>query len=255
MLPILNFPSSDSVILLIICFVGGLASTMVGTSGGFTFAAMASVLPVSVVVPVHATVEAVASIMRCFLLRNYVQWRYFFMFVTFGCFGVLLAILFIGKIPDTILKLVLGCFILSVTWMPLGRILGRTAHTSARIGGLVTSFLTVFIGATGPLVAALLSKRYSNHPEVIATHAACMSAQHAAKIVIFVSIGSALWTFAYEIAGMILMTTLGTWLGRFIIISAYKTLMMQALKAAVTLLGIHLVGQSLVELSLHRVSL
>lgn len=254
MLPILEPPALDSIILLITCFVGGLASTMVGTSGGFTFAAMASVLPVSVVVPVHATVEAVASIMRCFLLRSYVQWRYFFMFVLFGCVGVFLAILFIGKIPDTILKLALGFFILGVTWIPLGQILSRTANTSARIGGFVTSFLTVFIGATGPLVAALLSKRYSNHPEVIATHAACMSAQHAAKIIIFVSIGSALSAFAYEIAGMILVTTLGTWLGRHIIVSTHKTLMMHALKAAVTLLGVHLVGQAAVELALHQIS-
>ena len=82
--------SFESGILLSACFLGGLASTMVGTSGGFTFAAMASVLPVSVVVPVHATVEAAASIVRCAILRRYVQWRFFFVFVMFVNFVIII---------------------------------------------------------------------------------------------------------------------------------------------------------------------
>lgn len=242
------FLSFESAILLIVCFVGGLASTMVGTSGGFTFAAMASVLPVSVVVPVHATVEAAASIVRCALLRHYVQWRFFLTFVMFGSVGVLIAIPLIGMIPETILRLALGLFILIVTWIPLAGALSRISGAADRLGGFVTSFLTVFVGATGPLVAALLSRRFDDHPEVIATHAACMSAQHAAKIVVFVSIGWTLTNFTNQIVGMILATSLGTWIGRHIIVSAPKATMAFALKAVVSLLGVHIAGMAMVEL-------
>lgn len=249
MIDLLMSPSFDSAILLTACFVGGLASTMVGTSGGFTFAAMASVLPVSVVVPIHAIVEAFGSLVRCVMLRQYVQWRFFLMFLLFGCAGVVLAIPLIGKLPDTILRFALGIFILIVTWIPLGDVLRSTVHASARIGGLVTSFLTVFVGATGPLVAALLSRRFSSHPEVIATHAACMFAQHIAKVVIFVSIGWTLATYTYEVVGMILVTALGTWIGRHIIVAVRKALLTRALKVTVTLLAMHITGAAVVQLT------
>jgi uncharacterized membrane protein YfcA len=208
---------------------------------------MASIFPVSVAIPIHATVEASASIFRSYLLRKYIDWSFFFIFVVFGALGICLAVPFIGMLPESIIQLVLGLFILLITWMPIGLILSHNSD-NAKLGGLVTSFLTVFVGATGPLVAALLAKRLSEHARVIATHSICMSMQHAAKIIVFASIGWQMTSFAIEIAAMILATGLGTWLGRYIIVSGPKDLIKAIFKTTVTILGLQLVGEAIIEI-------
>ena len=97
-------------------------------------------------------------------------------------------------------------------------------------------------------MAALLSRTFDDHPKVIATHAACMSAQHAAKIVVFVSIGWTFVAFTDEIVGMILATAFGTWLGKRAIVAAPTALLRFALKGTVTLLGLQIIGTAVAAL-------
>lgn len=235
------------IILIVTCFIGGLASSSIGTSGGFTFAVMASVFPAGVVVPIHALVETTGSVFRAVLLRDYIKWPFLAVFLLGGAGGILLAVPFINALPEEILQLILGFSILAVTWLPFSQVLANHANY-ASIGGGVTSFLTLFIGATGPLVAALLSKRFDDHPEVIATHAACMSAQHAAKIVVFTLAGWTIATFASEVVSMVLATAIGTWLGRYVILTGPQDLIKNVFKVAVSLLGIRLMIDAVIKI-------
>lgn len=235
------------IILIIGCLVGGIASTTVGTSGGFTFAVMATVFPISAVVPVHATVEAFASLARSYLLYKYINWQFLLSFAAGGAVGLVLAAPFIGVFPELGLQLVLGLFIVATTWIPLGKIVSQGAKYAVLSGGF-TSFLTVFIGATGPLVAVLTSKRFDAHATVIATHAACMTGQHLGKIVIFALAGWTLTSFAIEIGSMIAATVIGTWIGRHVILSGPENVIKLIFKITVTLLGVNLVISAIGQL-------
>lgn len=236
----LSIDLTSLLVLATVCFVGGLASTTVGSSGGITFATMATVFPVSAVVPIHAIVEAFASLARSCLLYKYVNWQFLLSFAIGGAVGISFAAPFLGMFPEIYLQLALGLFIVATTWVPLGKMVSQSVKYAV-LGGGFTSFLTIFVGATGPLVAALTCRRFDAHSTVIATHAACMTGQHLSKVIIFALAGLTLSSFAIEVSSMIAATMAGTWFGRHIVLAGPQNLIKLIFKIVVTLLGINLV--------------
>ena len=80
-----------------------------------------------------------------------------------------------------------GLFILwSITMRP-----PAFMRRSAGIAGAVSSFLTMFFGATGPFIAAFVKTQDLDRLGHTATHAALMTIQHALKTVAFGFLGFA----------------------------------------------------------------
>ncbi|MCH9672689.1 MAG: sulfite exporter TauE/SafE family protein [Gammaproteobacteria bacterium] len=225
-------------VLVGVCTLVSLFNASIGTTGGMTFAAMATVLPPAAVVPVHGLIEGTASAFRWALLRQFVDYRYWRAFLLGNIVGFVVAWPFIGALSDEWLRVLLGFAILTLAWVPMGNF-----RIPAAAGGAGSGCLTVLIGATGPLVAALLSRTLDDHRSVIATQGACTAFQHGGKAALF-----ALWGFSFApywelIGALVAAIVVGTWLGRRILIAASPKHLKLALKVLVSVLGVHLIYQ------------
>lgn len=228
--------SATEWMLVCVCFFGSLISVSVGTSCGLLFAAMVSVLPPSVALPLHGLVEGLSSGIRWAVLRRYVNYRYLVGFMVGGSMGFLLGWPLLGLFTDQQLTLLLGVFLLITLWFPLGWL-----KLTAAFGGMSTSCLTVLVGATGPLVAALLARSEANHRTVVSTQGACTVFQHWGKVLVFTLYGFSFVPYINLVIALIISTVVGTLFGRKLLNIIPAFYLRTALQAAVSLLGVRLV--------------
>lgn len=228
-------PEVSDIVLVVVCLVVSLFSPSVGTSGGVTFAVMATMLPPSVVVPLHALVEGLSSAIRWTLLREFVNYRFLVAFTLGGVVGLLAGWPLIGYFSDAGLKTLLGVFFLFSSWAPLGWM-----RLPPLLGGVSTSCLSVLVGATGPLVAALIARQESDHRVVVGTQGACTTFQHWGKALLFAAWGFSFANYTGLIVALTLATIIGTWLGKRILLKVPQRVLRLALKIVVTVLGLQL---------------
>ncbi len=233
-------------ILIGIAFSISIWNTAVGPTGGVVFAAMATLLPATVVVPIHAVTQASASIVRTVVLHEFIDWSFILPFVLGGLAGFALGVplLHILVASTGSMQILLGGFILISTWVSLKR-LGPEKGLYAGVGGTVTSFLTLFVGATMSLVVAAIGQRHENHKRVIGTTAGCMLYQHAAKIPIFGALGFSFAAYAELLVFLVIATAIGTWIGRRVLINASQAIIKPIIKTVLTVLAINLLWQGI----------
>jgi len=221
--------------MVLVCFAVGLISPSLGTSCGVNFAVMANFLPPAAVVPLHGLLEGFSSAVRWSLLRQFVSYRFFAAFTLGGVVGFVAGWPLIGRFSDDELRLVLGSFFLLSVWMPL-----MWMRLSPSLGGASTACLSLLVGATGPLVAALIARSESDHRVVISTQGACTTFQHWAKVALFVVSGFSFATYTGLIISLSVATILGSWLGKHILLSFPQRILKLCLRAVVSVLGLKL---------------
>lgn len=233
--------------LLVICFGVSAFNTAIGPIGGLNFAAMATLLPAAAVVPVHAVVEGANDCMRLYVLRGSADLRFAAAFAAGSLLGFAVGwpLLAAFALPERALLLLLGVFILASSWAPFHRLRER-GHGLPVGSGAVTSFLTLFVGATGPLVAALLGRRERDHRALLGTHAACMTFQHAGKLPLYSLLGFSFAAFGPLLAALLVANALGVLLGKRVLDRSDGARLRRIMKAVVTLLGLRLVVRALV---------
>ncbi len=77
----------------------------------------------------------------------------------------------------------------------------------------ITTFISLFAGATGPLVAAFTKQLEVDRFRTVASFAMAMSLQHGVKVVVFEGMGVAIIDWWLLLICMIMSGTLGTWIG------------------------------------------
>lgn len=229
-----------------VAFLISIWNTSVGPSGAVTFVTMASLLPPAAVVPIHAVTEAAANVIRTVILRDVVDWRFVLPFALGGLIGFAagMPLLSVITTSEALLQVVLGTFILVATWVPLAR-LGPEKGVFAAAGGAASSFLTLFVGATASLVAAAIGQRHHDHRKVIGTSAGCMLYQHAFKIPIFGVLGFSFGAYADLLLFLVTATTIGTWIGRKLLINVPIETVKPIFKIVITVLALNLLREGL----------
>ncbi len=194
-------------------FLTSMLTGALGLGGGvMMLALLATVLPPVIVLPVHGVVQIGSNFGRAVLLRAEIARSLLLPFATGSLVGVAAGALFVRELPRGVLVLLLGVFVLWSCWSP--RL--RPHDLPARAFGLVgaaTSFVTMFLGATGPFVAAFLGPERLGRNGVVATHAACMTLQHALKVGAFTALGFAFLPWLPLLLAMIGLGFLGTMVG------------------------------------------
>ena len=233
-------------ILVVVAFLISIWNTSVGSSGAITFTTMVTILPTAVVVPIHAVTETAANVIRTVVLREFIDWRFVLPFALGGLLGFAVGIPLLSEISssEALLQITLGTFILVVTWVPLTHLAPEKGFFAAA-GGAIASFLTLFVGATAPLVAAAIGQRHGDHRKVIGTSAGCMLYQHFLKIPIFGLLGFSFGAYAHLLLFLITATIIGTWIGRRLLINAPLHIIKPIFKAVITLLALNLIRQGI----------
>jgi uncharacterized membrane protein YfcA len=142
------------------------------------------------------------------------------------------------QLPPALLKAGLGCFILWSVWGPDVKAAGRMAVVGT---GVVSTFLTMFFGATGTFVSAMVKTLKLGRLEHVATHSACMVAQHVIKVAVFGLLGFAFGPYLGLIVAMIASGLLGIFVGTRFLIKMNDAIFHKVLAVVLTLLAARLI--------------
>ncbi len=211
-----------------------------GVGGGLVLlSAMASFLPPVVVIPTHGVVQIGSNAGRAALMHQHIERRILLPFVLGSVLGVVLGAKLFVALPAPVLKTILGLFILAVVWLPKLKA-SRIPNRGSTLVGIVGSFCTMFVGATGPFVASFITPDRLDRHAVVATHAACMTVQHTLKVVAFGFLGFAFLPWLPLLAAMIGAGFLGTLLGRRLLDRLPHRIFARAFKVILTVLALRL---------------
>lgn len=216
-----------------------------GIGGGTVLlAAMAQIIPVTALIPVHGFVQLGSNIGRSLLMFAKLNYALALWFLCGSLAGAALGGQIVVNLPIFLLKAILGGFILFSVWGP--SLSGYAASSRSLLaGGFLSTILTMFVGATGPFVVAVL-KRFELSPQaLVATCACCLSIQHFLKILVFGVLGFAFSDYLGLIILMIVSGFIGTFLGRKILIRVDPAKFKKGLDLILTTLAVKLVLDSL----------
>lgn len=243
----MGFPleSIDVAALAAASFVGSFITGSMGIGGGIALlAVMATLMPAAAVIPVHGVVQLGSNASRAGLQWRHIDWRTFAGFSAGSLFGIAAGGSVAITLPNSTLRLGLALFILYSTWGPRMR-LASSGQAAVAAMGAAASFLTMFFGATGPFVSAILSRRGYSPRGLVGTHAMCMTAQHALKIAVFGILGFAYGEWLGLTALMLVAAFAGTYAGTLVLNRLPAKTFAVALKTLLTLLALNLSASAL----------
>ena len=223
--------------LVVLSFITSMLTAAVGIGGGLLMlTVMVSFLPPIIVLPVHGVIQLGSNGGRLAVMRQHVDWRIWGFFAIGSILGVILAGQVFINLSLEVLRAVLGLFVLYAVWTPKLRPsnIGLKGYTLVGIG---TTFITMFVGATGPLVSSFLSPEKLGRERVVATLAACMTAQHGLKGIAFGVLGFYFQPWIPVLVVMIASGFLGTLLGRRILKRLPEQLFSRLFRIVLTLLA------------------
>ncbi len=194
-------------------FATAFIGVFTGTAGGLILLAlMAVTLPPAIVIPVHTVVQLGSGVTRTLIMWRYVMKQTLLPFLLGSIAGGALGGRIFVSLPTAWLQVILGIFILIVTWLPkLGRIGAERGRFA--ILGFAATFLGVFVSATGTLVAPFVASAAPDRRNHAATVGALMSFVHISKIAAFSFIGFAVGAYIPLMAAMIAAGAVGNWIG------------------------------------------
>jgi len=209
--PDLSLPVAASLVAL--SFVTSALTASMGAGGGLLMlAAMAGLMPAMAVIPVHGLVQLGSNAGRALMARQHIARRPTGLILGGAALGTVAGSLVLFQLPVDWLQVAVAVFILLVVWAPLPRF-GSGSGPGLLLFGGVSGFLGLFVGATGPLVAAFTQRIARERHEAVATMAACQSGLHLLKLVAFGIAGFAWEAWLALAAAMVLSGLAGTRLG------------------------------------------
>lgn len=246
MLPdILAWP--ETLLMMLAAAIGAAITTALGAGGGLlVLVILAQWLPPAALVPVHGMVQLGANLGRLGLAWRDVQWPVVGAFAPGALVGAWLASQVLVTLPETLWLALIGGFVLVLAWLP------RLPAALISLPGVViaagaTTFLSLFVGATGPLVAAFIRQMDKSRFETVSTFAACMAIQHAPKAVAFGALGFAMREWLGFVALLMASTVIGNLVGMRLLDRLADRRFHWLLKLVLSILAARLLWQAVVQ--------
>jgi uncharacterized protein len=230
---------SVAFVLVIASFFTSATTASIGLGGGvLMLALMGLFLPVAALIPVQGLVQLGSNSGRAFVQRAHVQWHVMKPFVIGSVIGATIGGFTVVQLPDATMKIVLGIFILAITWITIPG-LSRLSGLALGLASGAVAFLTMFLGATGPLMAAILAALIPNDRKaLIATSALALMVHHGLKVLVFGLLGFAFAPWLPLIAAMIATGYLGTLTGSALLSHIPETAFRLAFKLIISALAL-----------------
>ncbi|MEE2762869.1 MAG: sulfite exporter TauE/SafE family protein [Pseudomonadota bacterium] len=235
---------SVALFLLACSALTSMITASLGAGGGvLLLVLMASWLPPAAIIPVHGMIQLGSNGGRAVLTRRQIDWSVIAAFAPGVVAGALLGAWLLVDLPATVWQLTIALFVLFLCWGPS---LPKASFGPAGIflaSGL-TSFVSLFVGATGPLVAAFIKQIHRDRFTTVATFAAAMTLQHAPKALVFTVAGFVFPDWLPFILAMIACGFAGTWLGLHVLRSLSNRWFHRIFNVVLTALALRLVWQA-----------
>ena len=188
----------ETVILIVAAFITSSISAVLGMGGGIILLGiMALIIPEGyIVVALHGIVQLISNLTRSFVFRDHIRKEIISQYLPGAILGLSLSSIIIftlisffqvesaKDIKIDFLKPLIGIFIL---WFLFGKQHSlKTDKPHFFSVGALSGLCTVFIGATGPLIAPFFLKGKLTKENIIANKAACQAISHFGKIPLFI---------------------------------------------------------------------
>ena len=148
-----------------------------------------------------------------------------------------LASLFVTKLPEGIFQIILGSSIIFLTWMPKIKKAPKI-HGKFFLLGLGSSFLSMFIGATGPLIAAFYAREKLSKEELVATESAGQIFTHSLKIISYIFLGFQISEHTPLLSVLCLAAIIGTVFSKILLKKISDIFFIIGLKTLLTFLAL-----------------
>lgn len=227
-------------------FVSSFLTACMGVGGGaFLLLVMAFYFPPAVLIPLHGVVQFGSNVGRVVTLWRVVNPRTIGYFTVGALVGSFIGAHVFFALPEKILSLVIGLGVLVLTWLPKPQ-KQQLKSWGMVVMGVLTSFLGLFIGAAGILVAPYISRGLTSRHAIVGTQAAVMSVQNTLKITVFILAGFAFSDYATLLAIMLSTGFLGTLTGRYLVLDKISDKHFAVVfKIILTALALHTVYRAL----------
>ena len=228
------------VLLCGVSFLGSFTTAALGLGGGMlVLATMTLIFSPAVLIPVHGVVQLGSNVGRAALMYRNVLREILPVFLIGTIVGAAVGANLVVALPIPLLQLILAIFILYSTWAPNFQASKPSKATFFGVGA-VGAFVTMFVGATGPLIMPFASAACNERQGVVATHATLMSIQHSLKLIAFGLLGFAFGPFIPLLVGLIAFGFIGTYIGKHALNRLPEHVFRIALKTIVTLIAFRL---------------
>ncbi len=180
--------------LAIVALITSIISAILGMAGGvMLLAVMMCFLTHAESIPTHAAVQIASNGTRVMAFARHIDRSAFVRFLFGVVPGATIGLLLLWSLgqmggSEPYLKTLIGCYIVSSTFIPRGGANGHKTGTwwDFPLMGLVAGVAALTVGAVGPLIAPLFARRDFTKERLIATKAVCQLSIHVFKIPAFI---------------------------------------------------------------------
>lgn len=238
--------AAPAALLVVASFFTSALTAAFGVGGGIAMLALMGLfVPVAALIPVHGAVQLGSNTGRTWHQRANVRLDVALPFIAGSFLGALAGAFFVVQLPDAALKIVLGVFIIAITWAKIPG-LAALGRAGMMVASAVLAVTTMFVGATGPLMSPILARILpDDRKALVATHGAAMTVQHGLKIVVFALAGFAFWQWLPLIALMVASGFLGTVFGTSWLDRLPEATFRKWFRIAITVLALDLLRRGL----------
>lgn len=204
-------------------------------------AVIALLVDTAYVVPLHASIQLVNNSTRLILFFKHIKWKIMLFFVIGILPGAVCGIFIFKMLDANLVKLLMGVFILAITYMPKSKKQTAVSYALFLPVGFVSGFIGIFFGAIGPFIAPFFLRKDVIKEELVATKAACQAISHIIKIPLFGFIGINVFTAWPLFVCLSLTVIVGTIIGKRLLNKISDDMFRKIFKILLTIIGLKIV--------------
>lgn len=199
----------------------------------------------SLIIPLHGITQLASNSSRTLFSLNDVEWALLRPFLIGSIIGSLIVVSVLSNIPVDYIPVAIGLYMLLNLWSPrFSAVISK--YESYYLLGFVQTGLGLVVGATGPIVLAVLTKQLKSKDQIIATSSMCMTISHFAKIPVYFTLTSSLFSNVSLISYMVIGAVVGSLVGTKLRLAANNDKIIKIIKWMISLLAIRMVVAALV---------
>tara|TARA_Y100000590_G_scaffold466257_1_gene641014 strand:+ start:1458 stop:2204 length:747 start_codon:yes stop_codon:yes gene_type:complete len=244
----------ELIILIISAFITSSISAVLGMGGGIILLGiMAIIIPNGfMVIALHGIIQLISNTTRTYVFRKYLKKNLIKEFsigaiigAGISAFIIFLLIKFFevssaNEIKVDFLKPIIGIFIIWYLFLK-GKTKEKDSKSFIKVGS-ISGLASIFVGATGPLIAPFFLNSNLTKENIIANKAACQMITHLTKIPLFILFFNVNYIEEYKLLlPLILAVFIGTNFGKKILKMIPEKLFIKLFKTALFIIAIRLI--------------
>ncbi len=238
--------AAAALIVVLSSFFTSALTASFGLGGGVALLAiMGALMPPAAIIPVHGVAQLGSNASRLCLQWKSVVWPIVLWFAFGSLLGTIAGARLYVEIPERLLQALIGAFVLVTLYGPKPRGF-RPGATTFFATGAASAMLSMFVGATGPIAAAMVGVAKFDKLKTVATHAGAMTAQHALKSIAFGVVGFAYADWAFVILAVVIAGFLGAAAGTRLLRDMPEDKFRKGFALVLTFFGCYLIGKAVI---------